>query len=227
MLRASEIISRERALDKAIDQILHTVLTSAGVQRGYLLLNRGGTLQLEASRTISPDSAHTNRGIPLDSLGQLGGVSENLALSIVRCVVRTREVVAWSTAVPDPRFVNDAYLRTSKPYAALCLPLVSQGQLTGLLAMALENALLLQRIQEATEKVHRTNEVPEAPWPSAPRRFSARTVICSLQMSVSKSSCPSARARSRSGRARSRSAQSCRSRCCRRSASGLPRCRLR
>ncbi len=188
VLRASEIISRERALDKAIDQILHTVLTSAGVQRGYLLLSRGGTLQIEASRTISPDSSRTNLGLPLDSLGQPGGPSEDLALSVVHYVVRTREVVALSIGVPDPRFVNDAYLRAAKPYAVLCLPLVSQGQLTGLLylennlaqvtfsaaridllrilaaqaATALENALLLQRIQEATEKVHRTNEVLEA-----------------------------------------------------------------
>lgn len=188
VLRASEVISRERALDKAIDQILHTVLTSAGVQRGYLLLDRGGTLQLEAARTISPDSARTGLGIPLDSLGQPGGAGESLALSVVHYVVRTREVVALSASVPDPRFVNDAHLLAAKPYAVLCLPLVSQGRLTGLLylennlaqvtfsaaridllrilaaqaATALENALLLQRIQEATEKVHRTNEVLEA-----------------------------------------------------------------
>jgi predicted ATPase/anti-anti-sigma regulatory factor/GAF domain-containing protein len=188
VLRASEVISRERALDKTIDQILHTVLTSAGVQRGYLLLNRGGTLQIEASRSISPDDARTSLGIPLDSLGQPGGPSENMALSVVHYVVRTREVVALSTSVIDPRFANDAYLRSAKPYAVLCLPLVSQGQLTGILylennlaqvtfsparidllrilagqaATALENALLLQRIQEATEKVHRTNEVLEA-----------------------------------------------------------------
>ena len=188
VLRASEIIASERVLDKAIDQILHTVLTSAGVQRGYLLLDRGGTLQLEASRTISPDSAHTSIGIPLDSLAQPGGVGENLALSVLHYVVRTREVVSLSAGVPDPRFVNDAYLLAAKPYSVLCLPLVSQGRLTGVLylennlaqvtfsaarvdllrilaaqaATALENALLLQRIGEATEKVHRTNEVLEA-----------------------------------------------------------------
>lgn len=106
VLRASEAISCERALDKAIDQILHTVLTSAGVQRGYLLLDRGGTLQLEASRTISPDSSRTSLGIPLDSLGQPGGASESLALSVVHDVIRTREVVTLSAGVPDPRFIN-------------------------------------------------------------------------------------------------------------------------
>lgn len=187
VLRASEVISRERALDKVIDQILHTVLTSAGVQRGYLILEQGGTLHLEAVRTISPDSARTGLGIPLDSLGQPGGATEELALSVIHYVVRTREVVALSAAVADVRFASDAYLSAAKPRAVLCLPLVSQGRLTGILylenklaqitfsparidllrilsaqaATALENALLLHRIQEATEKVHRTNAVLE------------------------------------------------------------------
>ena len=188
VLRASEVISRERALDKVIDQTLHTVLTSAGVQRGYLILDHGGTLYLEASRTISPDSVRTGLGIPLDGLRKPGGATEDLALSIVHYVVRTREVVTLSAAVPDARFASDAYLIAARPRAVLCLPLVSQGRLTGLLylensltqvtfsparidllrilaaqaATALENALLLQRIQEATEKVHRTNAVLEA-----------------------------------------------------------------
>ena len=100
-----------------------------------------------------------------------------------------RNYAYWTD--PPPAMLRDqliAYLRAAKPYAVLCLPLVSQGHLTGLLylennlaqvtfsdarvdllrilaaqaATALENALLLQRIQEATEKVHRTNEVLEA-----------------------------------------------------------------
>jgi GAF domain-containing protein/anti-anti-sigma regulatory factor len=188
VLRASEIISRERTLEKVIDQVLHTVLTSAGVQRGYLLLDHGGTLHLEAARAVSPDSARTGIGIPLDRLGQPGSAPADLALSVVHYVVRTREVVALSAATPDARFANDAYLNTARPRSVLCLPLVSQGRLTGLLylenilaqvtfsparidllrilsaqaATALENALLLHRIQEATEKVHRTNEVLEA-----------------------------------------------------------------
>ena len=188
VLRASEIISRERALDKAVDQILHTVLTSAGVQRGYLFLDRGGALELEAARTISPDAVRTSLGIALDSLGQPGGPSEDLALSVVHYVVRTREVVALTLGVADPRFVNDPYLLSAKPYAVLCLPLISQGRLTGLLylennvaqvtftaaridllrilsaqaATAIENALLLQRLQGVTEKLHRTNELLEA-----------------------------------------------------------------
>ena len=188
VLRASEAISRERALDTVIDQTLYTVLTSAGVQRGCLILERGGTLYLDAVRTISPDSIRTGLGIPIDSQRRADGTTVDLALSVVHYVVRTHEVVVLSAAVPDARFANDGYLNAAKPRSVLCLPLVSQGRLSGLLylenllapvtfsparidlfrilsaqaATALENALLLQRIQEATEKVHRTNEVLEA-----------------------------------------------------------------
>ena len=187
VLRASEVISRERAIDKVIEQILYTVLTSAGAQRGFLILDRGGTLQIEAARTISPDASQTGLGIALDSMSEANSAGQELALSVVHYVVRTREVVVLSAAVIDHRFTNDAYLAAAKPRAVLCLPLVNQGRLTGILylennlaevsfsparidllrilaaqaATALENALLLHRIQEATEKVHRTNEVLE------------------------------------------------------------------
>ena len=110
VLRASEVISRERAIDKVIEQILYTVLTSAGAQRGFLILDRGGTLQIEAARTISPDASQTGLGIALDSMSEANSAGQELALSVVHYVVRTREVVVLSAAVIDHRFTNDAYL---------------------------------------------------------------------------------------------------------------------
>jgi predicted ATPase/anti-anti-sigma regulatory factor/GAF domain-containing protein len=186
VLRATEVISREREIDKAIDQVLQAMLASAGSQRGFLILDRNGTLQIEAARTISPDASRTGLGIPIDGPGRQAA-AEELALSVVHYVVRTREVVILDAAAAA-RFANDPYLLKHKPQAVLCLPLVSQSRLTGVLylensvaqvtftagridllrilsaqaATALENALLLHRVSETTEKLKRTNEVLEA-----------------------------------------------------------------
>ena len=187
VLRATELISRERRIDKVIEQVLYTVLSSSGTQRGFLILDRAGTLQIEAARTISPDSSRIGLSIPIDGPANAAGHGEDLACSVVHYVVRTREVITLSSAVPDARFASDPYLLRAKPRAVLCLPLVNQGRLTGILylennlaqvtfsagrldllrilaaqaATALENALLLDRIHEATDKVRRTNEVLE------------------------------------------------------------------
>lgn len=187
VLRATEVISRELAIDKVIAQVLMAVMSSAGAQRGFLILERNGALQLEAARDIAADSARLHLGIPIERIGQSSPVENELALSVLHYAMRSREVVALNDIIADPRFSNDPYVSRHKPKAVLCLPLLHQGRLTGILylennlatltftparidllrilaaqaATALENAMLLHHVQEATEKLRRTNEFLE------------------------------------------------------------------
>jgi predicted ATPase/GAF domain-containing protein/anti-anti-sigma regulatory factor len=177
VLRAAQAIASEVHLDKVLGQLMRNVLTNAGAQRGFLILDRDGRLFVEASIQVDPDTIQVNIGEPIESV-------TNLAVSLVQYVARTREPVVLDEAGTDARFSSDPYLAAHKPKSLLCLCLLYQSRLTGVLylenrdtsfaftsdriellqmlsaqaAIAVENALLYERLQAATRQLEQYNE---------------------------------------------------------------------
>jgi PAS domain S-box-containing protein len=132
--RASQAISEESALASLLDALMRTVIESAGAQAGWLILARGAELSLAARATAG--------GHRIDvqvSSGAPGDVAE-LPGSILSYVRRTREWVILSDAAAPGTFSADPALRRRGARSVLCLPIVRQGALTGLLY--LENNLV-------------------------------------------------------------------------------------
>jgi GAF domain-containing protein len=65
--------------------------------------------------------------------------SQNLPISIFSYVARTQENVVLDDAAQSQQFGRDPYILAKKPKSVLCMPLLNQGKLTGLLY--LENNL--------------------------------------------------------------------------------------
>ena len=134
--KASQAISGQILLDDLIDTLMRLVLENAGAQTGYLLLTWGDELALVAEAHVEQQEVQVHRHAkqPL-SQGQL-------PLAILQYVRRSREpVLLMETSVPHP-FATDPYFAHQHPQSVLCLPILRQSDLVGILY--LENSLAAQ-----------------------------------------------------------------------------------
>ncbi|WP_437589907.1 AAA family ATPase [Sorangium sp. So ce1000] len=178
VLQATHAISSELVLGRALDRVMRAVLSSAGGQRGSLMLAREeDRLFIEASITLDPETIEVELRRPLEE-------SSDLPVSVVHYVARTRELLILDDAAASPRFGADPYLAARRPRSVMGLPLVHQNRLTGVLyvenalasgaftpeqaellrllgaqvAAALENALLYGRLQEVSDRQRAMND---------------------------------------------------------------------
>lgn len=180
LMEATQAISSEIVLDKALAQVMRIVLASSGAQRALLILDRDGHAVIEAVTSSAPSELRLNCNQPLEA-------STELATSVVRYTLHTHETVILGNAGREQRFRGDPYIVNESPKSIFCFALTNRGRLigamylennlaydafteerTGLLktlsvqvAITLENALLYANIQAATEKLKHANETLE------------------------------------------------------------------
>ncbi|MCW3094660.1 MAG: protein kinase [Chthonomonadaceae bacterium] len=132
VIKVSQAVSGEIVHEKLIDTLMHTALEHAGAERGLLILPRGDEQRIEAEATTGRDA------VTVRLLGTLPTPS-NLPNSILQYVVRTHEsVILEDASAPNP-FSTDAYIHQNHARSVLCLPLIKQARLIGVLY--LENNL--------------------------------------------------------------------------------------
>ena len=132
VLKVSQVVSGEIVLDRLIDLLLRAALEQSGAQRGLLVLTRADRLRLEAEATTGGDALLVRRcDQPADK--------SVLPESVLHYVLRTRDSVILDDAAAEPLFAADPYIRQLEARSILCLPLIAQTKLTGVLY--LENNL--------------------------------------------------------------------------------------
>lgn len=142
VLKSAQAISSEVVLESLLQTLMKVVLQSAGAQRGILLLKSHDELiaRARAEITSSDDESQTKGDLrvtieekPLDRL-------EDIPMSLVNYVSRTQEMVAIGDAARGGLFAEDGCVRARGVRSLLCLPIVKQSKLTGILY--LENNLV-------------------------------------------------------------------------------------
>ena len=132
IVKASQALSSEIELPKLIERLMTNALENAGADRGLLVLPAGEDYVIQAQGQTIGDQVEV-------VLGQTPITRLMCPNSLLRYVIRTREsVIIGDASRPNP-FSEDDYLRSRQPKSILCLPLIKQGRLTGLLY--LENTL--------------------------------------------------------------------------------------
>jgi predicted ATPase/signal transduction histidine kinase/ActR/RegA family two-component response regulator len=132
VLKVSQAVSGEIVLEKLIDTLMRTALEHAGAQRGLLIVPHNGAHRLEAEATTSGDTITVR-------FHQASASVLELPVSILHYVVRTRESVILDDAATQNVFSADEYIRRNRVRSVLCLPLIKQATLIGMLY--LENNL--------------------------------------------------------------------------------------
>lgn len=132
VIKVSEAVSGEIVLDRLIDTIMRTAIEHAGADRGLLILFREDGYRIEAEATTSSDQVTV-------VLRQASVTAADLPSSVLHYVLRTKEGVLLHDASGQNPFAADEYIRGHHARSMLCLPLLKQTRLLGLLY--LENSL--------------------------------------------------------------------------------------
>ena len=132
VIKVSQTVSGEIMLEKLLDTLMRTAIAHAGAERGLLILSRGDELRIEAEATTGGDTVAVQ-------LRDQSVTASVLPESVLHYVLRTGESVILDDAAAPPPFAADPYLRQRKAQSVLCLPLITQAKLIGVLY--LENNL--------------------------------------------------------------------------------------
>src|SRR5216684_5058019 len=174
VVKAAQAVSGEIVLGKLIETLMRIVLEHAGAERGLLILFPGDEPRIEAEAT-------TGRGRVEVTLRQTAVSPAELPESVLRYVIRTQESVILDDALAQNPFSADEYICQKHARSVLCLPLVKQANLIGVLylennlashvftparisvlellasqaAISLENARLYNDLQEREARIRR------------------------------------------------------------------------
>ena len=132
VMKVSQTISGEIVLEKMLDTLMRTAIEQAGAERGLLILARGTEQRIEAEATTSGDTIVVH-------LRDEAMTETALPVSVLHYVLRTREGVILDDAAAQSDFSVDPYIRQHGARSILCLPLLNQAKLIGVLY--LENNL--------------------------------------------------------------------------------------
>src|SRR4029077_13424831 len=122
----------EIVLEKLIKTLMVIAIEHAGAERGLLILPHGEELRIAAEARTGRDGVEVQ--LP-DALV----TPSDLPDSLLRYVIRSQESVILDDATVQNLFLEDEYVRRQGPRSILCLPLMKQAKLMGVLY--LENKL--------------------------------------------------------------------------------------
>jgi PAS domain S-box-containing protein len=140
VIRVSEAVSGEIVFEKLINTLMRSAIEHAGADRGLLILPRGDKYQIEAEATTSSDKVNV-------ALKQAPVTAADLPKSVFHYVLRTKESVLLHDASSQDSFSTDGYLRDHRSRSVLCLPILKQTRLIGMLY--LENNLTIDAFTPA------------------------------------------------------------------------------
>jgi signal transduction histidine kinase len=125
-------IARESVFSRLVEALL-VVAVEHGAERSLLFLTRGHEPEIEAEatshcgsvRVVFPPASAASAGFPK---------------AVLRYVLRTEESVVFDDASVENQFSQDDYIRNGPVRSILCIPLITQRDLVGVLY--LENILV-------------------------------------------------------------------------------------
>ncbi|MBD1867243.1 PAS domain S-box protein [Cyanobacteria bacterium FACHB-471] len=167
VMKAAQALSEIIHLDQLIATLMQVVTENAGAEKGSLILLEDDQLtvvaqcssgQCDLAKTTVADSA-------------------TIPVSIIHSVERTQETLVLDDAVSEPSFSTDPYIQDQQVRSLLCIPILKQSQLIGILylenkfsvgvftsdrlevlklltvqaAISLENARLYERLEDYSE----------------------------------------------------------------------------
>lgn len=128
-----QTLSKESNPEKILKVFLTIAMENAGADRGFLIIEQGGELFIEASKESNFVPARILTHRPLEK-------SYSLSRSVVRYVARTLETVVINEIKKAGIFARDPYFSKCSAQSVVCLPILFQGIFTGVLY--LENTLM-------------------------------------------------------------------------------------
>lgn len=125
VLSASRALARETDVGGLLRAVMRVSLTSAGAERGFLILVRGDQLIVKVRGELGESACFEPLSISLQD-------QEGLSHAVVRYVARTGEPVLLARASKEGMFVQDPHIRARDCRSLLCIPILSRGSLVAI-----------------------------------------------------------------------------------------------
>jgi PAS domain S-box-containing protein len=131
VIKVSQAVSGEIVLEKLIDTLMRTALEQAGAERGLLILSWAGEPRIAAEAVTGDTMVVHLHDRPVTAAA--------MPETILHYVLRAYDGVILDDAATQSSFAADPYIREREARSILCMPLINQGKLVGVLY--LENNL--------------------------------------------------------------------------------------
>ncbi|MBD0302587.1 MAG: GAF domain-containing sensor histidine kinase, partial [Tolypothrix sp. T3-bin4] len=174
VIKASQALSGEIELEQLLSTLITVVMENAGASKCALILRKGDNLTVTAvgsSSTFAPIYTEFP-SIDLESFYEI-------PVSLINYVKRTKEIFVIDDAKTVDFLLGDRYIVRQQPKSLLCIPIINQGKLLGILylennlttgvftrdrieilkllttqaAISLENAILYKNLTQANESL--------------------------------------------------------------------------
>ncbi len=181
LMKSSLAISAEIEEDALLKKIMNVIVECSAAQHGYLLIASAGHLLVRAESHVAEKHAVRTINERLDNVA-------DICKAIVRYVYRTGEKVVLANAAEEGAFMDNPEVQERRLRSLLCLPIVKQARLIGVLylenrladdiftaektqmaellmsqaAISLENARLLVEMKEADVQIKQSLQEKEA-----------------------------------------------------------------
>ncbi|MGF1486456.1 MAG: AAA family ATPase, partial [Prochloraceae cyanobacterium] len=142
IFETNKLLSGELDLKKLLEKIIKTVIENSCAQKGCLILPtqaETNKLRIEAFANLGGSEVTTLKSIPLDWVDPKLETTF-VPVTIVNYVARKQEAVILDNAVKEQRYAKDPYIKATQLKSVLCIPLLNQATLIGLIY--LENNLI-------------------------------------------------------------------------------------
>jgi predicted ATPase/signal transduction histidine kinase len=172
IIKASHALSEEIDLKKLLSTMIKIAIENAGAQRGFIVVPAERQLKIIAAATIEPTETSVLQYIPINKY-------KNISAGVIHYVNRTKKNVILSDPAREGEFTQDPYILENHPKSILCMPILREKELKGILylenniaydaftedcvevlntilsqaAISLENAMLFTEIGDLNEQL--------------------------------------------------------------------------
>ncbi len=134
VIKASQALSEQIELELLFSTLMEVVMENAGASKCALILSAGDHLRLSVS-AVSSSSATISTEFPSTLLE----LSCEVPITLINYVKRTQEILVIDHITVVDFIANDPYIVLQQPKSLLCIPIINQSKLIGILY--LENNL--------------------------------------------------------------------------------------
>jgi predicted ATPase/signal transduction histidine kinase len=126
LMKASQAISAETVPERLFERILRVIVEVAGAREGALLLSQTDAVTVRARIEVATEMSVSLAAVPLEQC-------TDLPAAILRYVLRMKEPLVLYDAAAAGAFASDPAVRRRRLRSVLCVPLVSQAKVIGLI----------------------------------------------------------------------------------------------
>lgn len=141
LIKTSQALAQITDFAQLLETLIKFVLENAGAAKGYLILLQADNLIIQGSGTA--DKITTLQALPVDNC-------PDISQTIINYVYRTQENLVLNNASNEGLFINDKYISSQQIKSVLCLSILNQGKLIGILYLEnnlAENAFTAERLE--------------------------------------------------------------------------------